>query len=68
MAAPKGNRFWEARSSHGANPKFAHSSDLWDACLEYLEWVERNPLQEAKIVNLVGRPADPRAELQGGGL
>ncbi|EAA2291737.1 DNA-packaging protein, partial [Salmonella enterica subsp. enterica] len=22
MAAPKGNRFWEARSSHGRNPKF----------------------------------------------
>ncbi|MFC3628221.1 terminase small subunit [Paracoccus angustae] len=56
MAAPKGNRFWEARSSHGANPRFAEASDLWDACLEYFEWVERNPLQEAKVVQSAGKP------------
>lgn len=56
MPAPKGNRFWEARSSHGANPKFAEASDLWDACLEYFEWVERNPLQEAKVVQSAGKP------------
>lgn len=56
MAAPKGNKFWEARSSHGANPKFEHASDLWDACLEYFEYVERNPLQEAKIVQSGGKP------------
>ncbi len=50
MAAPKGNRFWEARSSHGPNPKFSHDTDLWDACLEYFEWAEANPLKEAKVV------------------
>lgn len=50
MAAPKGNKFWEARSSHGANPKFAHESDLWDACLQYFEWVHDNPLHEGKVV------------------
>ena len=44
MAAPKGNRFWEARSSHGANPKFKDPSDLWGACVEYFEWVDDNPL------------------------
>jgi hypothetical protein len=54
MAAPKGNRFWEARSSHGANPKFEHPSDLWDACLEYFEWVESNPLYEDKLVTFQG--------------
>lgn len=46
MAAPKGNRFWEARSSHGRNPKFASADALWEACLEYFEWVENNPLGE----------------------
>lgn len=56
MAAPKGNRFWEARSSHGANPKFAHSSDLWDACLEYFAWVEKNPLKESKLAQKKGEP------------
>lgn len=55
MAAPKGNRFWEARSSHGANPKFEHANDLWDACLEYFDWVERNPLQDARIAQSGGK-------------
>ena len=55
MAAPKGNKFWEARSSHGANPKFEHASDLWDACLEYFEWIERNPLLEGKVVTAGGK-------------
>jgi len=48
MAAPTGNRFWEARSSHGRNPKFANADDLWQACCEYFAWVEANPLIEAK--------------------
>lgn len=56
MAAPKGNKFWEARSSHGANPKFEHSTDLWDACLEYFEWVEDNPLKEARVAQCKGEP------------
>lgn len=43
-----GNRFWEARSSHGRNPKFETPEDLWAACVEYFEWVEANPLYEAK--------------------
>lgn len=43
-----GNRFWEARSSHGANPKFENAADLWDACCQYFEWNENNPLYEAK--------------------
>jgi len=48
MAAPKGNRFWEARSSHGANPKFESPEQLWLACCEYFTWVEENPLWEMK--------------------
>lgn len=46
MAAPKGNRFWEARSSHGRNPIFSSPEDLWTACVEYFEWMEDNPLIE----------------------
>jgi hypothetical protein len=49
MAAPKGNRFWEARSSHGRKPKFEDAETLWDACLEYFDWVEKNPLQEGIV-------------------
>lgn len=48
MAAPKGNQFWLARSSHGRNPKFGSAEALWEACQEYFQWVEDNPLQEEK--------------------
>jgi len=54
MAAPSGNRFWEARSSHGRNPIFDSPSKLWKASTEYFEWVEANPLQEDKLVSFQG--------------
>jgi hypothetical protein len=54
MAAPLGNRFWEARSSHGRAPIFASPDDLWKAATEYFEWVEANPLYEDKLVTFQG--------------
>lgn len=48
MSAPLGNRFWEARSSHGRNPIFADPDHLWDAACQYFQWVEDNPLLEMK--------------------
>lgn len=54
MAAPKGNKFWEARSSHGRKPIFACKEDLWNAACEYFKWVEDNPLWEAKLVSYQG--------------
>lgn len=49
MAAPKGNKFWTLRSSHGRRPIFASPEDLWAACCEYFEWVEKNPLLEERL-------------------
>lgn len=54
MAAPLGNKFWEARSSHGRSPLFAAPEDLWTACIEYFDWVEANPLYEAKAFAFQG--------------
>jgi len=54
MAAPKGNRFWEIRSSHGRAPIFKSPDDLWNACCEYFAWVEENPLWEAKLTSYQG--------------
>ncbi|MEQ4923129.1 DNA-packaging protein [Proteus hauseri] len=54
MAAPKGNRFWEARSSHGRKPIFESSEQLWKACCEYFAWVEDNPLWEGKVFSYQG--------------
>lgn len=54
MAAPAGNSFWQARSSHGRKPKFETPDILWDACVEYFEWIEQNPLWEDKLVTFQG--------------
>lgn len=54
MSAPKGNRFWEARSSHGRNPKFKTPDDLWTGACEYFEWNADNPLMETKLVSFQG--------------
>lgn len=48
MAAPAGNEFWKARSTHGRNPIFESPEELWEACEEYFQWVEDNPLYEAR--------------------
>lgn len=49
-----GNKFWEARSSHGAKPKFANPEDLWSACVEYFDWMHNNPLYEDKVFPSTG--------------
>ena len=54
MAAPKGNQFWKVRSSHGRKPIFPEPEMLWDACTEYFEWVEANPLKSAELVTFQG--------------
>lgn len=48
MTFEPGNRFWEARSSHGRTPVFKCPRDLWKGALEYFEWVHDNPLMEAR--------------------
>jgi len=54
MSATKGNRFWEARSTHGRKPLFDMPEILWDASVEYFNWVESNPLYESKVVSYQG--------------
>ena len=54
MAAPKGNQFWKARAKHGRDKIFADEHALWDAACEYFQWVEDNPLYEAKPFSFQG--------------
>jgi len=54
MPAPKGNRFWEARSKHGRDKIFANEDILWEAACEYFEWVDDNPLMEDKVFAFQG--------------
>ena len=48
MGAPKGNKFWEKRSTHGRKPIFESDEDLKKCCLEYFDWCHENPLYEMK--------------------
>lgn len=48
MPAPAGNKFWLARTKHGRDKLFQTPEILWEACCEYFEWVEENPLWEIK--------------------
>ncbi|MHA0335814.1 DNA-packaging protein [Sphingomonas aquatilis] len=60
-----GNRFWEARSSHGRNPLFTDPDALWDACCEYFEWNENNPLYEDNLVTFQGHAThEPLAKMR----
>lgn len=60
-----GNRFWEARSSHGRNPIFADPDALWDACCEYFEWNADNPLYEDNLVTFQGSAThEPLAKMR----
>lgn len=54
MAAPKGNQFWKARTKHGRDRLFADHHALWEACCEYFQWVEDNPLYESETVKFQG--------------
>lgn len=54
MAAPAGNQFWKARSSHGRSPIFDGPEQLWTSCEEYFAWVEANPLMEDRIISFQG--------------
>ena len=55
MAAPKGNQFWKARTTHGRKKLFESTDALWDACCEYFEWVDANPLQAIELVKFQGK-------------
>lgn len=54
VAAPKGNRFWEARSRHGRLPIYTSAEMLWEAATDYFAWVDDNPLWEDKIAAYQG--------------
>ena len=49
MAAPKGNRFWEARNKHGRDKIFETAELMWEAACDYFVWVEDNPLNKAIV-------------------
>ena len=45
---PKGNKYWLSRSKHGVDGKWTDPNKFLTDCVSYFEWLEDNPLQEAK--------------------
>jgi len=54
MAAPKGNKFWQMRETHGKSKKYATADALWQGCIAYFDWIESNPLMSAETVKFQG--------------
>jgi hypothetical protein len=44
--APPGNEFWKLRSTHGRERLFESAKLLQEACYEYFQHVQDNPLKE----------------------
>ena len=53
-----GNQFWKQRSRHGVHPKFPQGEEgaqkLREACEDYFEWCENNPLYDEKVFSFEG--------------
>lgn len=48
MPAPKGNQYWKLAENIGKNKKFT-PKELIEKAIEYVEWVENNPLKANKL-------------------
>lgn len=55
MAAPKGNNFWEIRSSHGRKKLFETPELMWAAACEYFEWCIEHPFKKAELTTYQGQ-------------
>lgn len=54
MAAPKGNSYWRLRQAHGRKHKIKTPTQLMNGALDYLQYLEDNPFQEAKAFSASG--------------
>lgn len=54
MGAPIGNKFWEIRAKHGRERLLTDPDALREDCIGYFQWVEENPLMEAKPFSFQG--------------
>jgi len=54
MPAPKGNQYWQRARRNGRRPTYETADTLWEACCEYFEWVEENPLYTTDTVKFQG--------------
>lgn len=58
-----GNKVWRLRKQHGRKLIFETPEDLQEACFQYFDWVDDNPLWEMKVFGsgLKAKLPHPRA-------
>lgn len=44
-----GNRWWERRAKHGPDVLFGDPAKLWEAAVNYFEYVDENPWEDEKV-------------------
>lgn len=44
-----GNRWWERRAKHGPDVLFGDPVKLWEAAVDYFEYVDENPWEDEKV-------------------
>jgi len=50
MAAPKGNKYWELAKGFAVGKEKSYTPQkLWNKAIEYLQWLDENPLKEEKV-------------------
>lgn len=54
MGAPIGNEYYKLRSKDGKDKIFKTPNDLIEACNEYFEWCEENPIEEQLVFHSQG--------------
>lgn len=56
LKVKEGSKAWDSRLPAGRKLIFKDPQTLWDACVEYFEWNQANPLKEEKINFYQGEP------------
>jgi hypothetical protein len=56
QGAPKGNQFWRLRAKSGCGFKYSDVQEFKDACFEYFEHCESNPIKEQVVNFYQGEP------------
>ena len=55
MVFKAGNNLWEVRSKHGRHAYWDEPKKLLEACIEYFEWADSNPIKKEKLFQHNGK-------------
>ena len=62
MAAKKGNSYWRQRLEHGRKHKIKTADQLLQGALDYLEYLDVNPLYDTQVIAYQGDGYDHKVK------